>query len=118
MRMLYLHCPNCEIELELEESIVEITCQNCGDTFAFNEALIDYETEDSLIPGKNKWSKNKGSEVWWTNDTATIGSLQFSFDKEKIFYLFKDYPNNLAVEEKEKFDRSESFWVNFFEDLN
>lgn len=34
-----------------------------------------------------------------------IGLLLFSFDKIKIYNLWKDYPQNFSKEEKELFDK-------------
>ena len=40
----------------------------------------------------------------------------FSFDKVKIFNLFEDYPHNLTSEEKEIFDKENSYWKEFFKE--
>lgn len=39
----------------------------------------------------------------------------FSFDKQKIYHLFRDYPNALTPEEKAIFDSECPFWHEFFE---
>lgn len=88
------------------------------------------------IDGYIEWSKEKPSdEVWWgtifhgisetniktgvvtdeeLNDSIGWGDLVFSFDRQKIFWLFKDYPEALSREEKEIFDNENPFWADFF----
>ncbi|MCR5339214.1 MAG: hypothetical protein K6E75_11730 [Lachnospiraceae bacterium] len=47
--------------------------------------------------------------VWWLK--AEGAGHKFSFDKEKVFDLMKDYPDQLTPEQKEIFDRENPFWV-------
>lgn len=42
--------------------------------------------------------------------------MLFTFDGEKIFNLFRDYPNALTSAEKKLFDEANPFWANFFKD--
>lgn len=61
--------------------------------------------------------KNKNTDqIWWVSNLETIGEHLFSFDKVKIFNLFRDYPHALTVEEKAIFDAENPFWANFFND--
>lgn len=53
-------------------------------------------------------------KIWWIEDTDRIGEFMFSFDKKKIFYLFRDYPQALTPEQKELFDKENPFWADFF----
>ena len=55
-------------------------------------------------------------QIWWVHDLDTIGEFLFSFDKKKIFNMFSDYPDKLTKEEKEIFDKENSYWKNFFSD--
>ena len=65
---------------------------------------------------KYKFSKkNDADQVWWV-DSDSIGEHLFSFDKKKVFNLFRDYPWQLSKEEKEIFDKENPFWANFFRD--
>ena len=52
----------------------------------------------------------------WIEDPETIGEMRFTFDDEKIYNLFHDYPHSLTPEEKEVFDKLNPFWVEFFKD--
>ena len=47
-----------------------------------------------------------------------VGKHLFTFDKKKIYNLFKDYPQSLTKEEKEIFDKENPYWKAFFEDRN
>ena len=58
-------------------------------------------------------------KIWWVdnldeNGNPMIGEHLFSFDKEKIYNLFLDYPHNMAEEEVKIFNKENPFWVNFF----
>ena len=62
------------------------------------------------------FKKNEGDEIWWIEDLEYIDRFLFSFDKEKIFNLYEDYPHNLTKEQKEIFDKENPYWEAFFED--
>lgn len=62
----------------------------------------------------NFYKKNEADQVWWVRELNTKGRFLFSFDKKKIFNLFRDYPEKLTPEEKEIFDRENPYWVKFF----
>ena len=52
------------------------------------------------------------------NIDVVIGELLFSFDKKKIYNLWKDYPHNFSKDEKELFDKENPYWADFFKDRN
>jgi hypothetical protein len=54
--------------------------------------------------------------IFWVDAPQIIGEFLFSFDKNKIYNLFADYPHNLTTEEKVIFDRENPYWVEFFKD--
>lgn len=61
--------------------------------------------------------KNKPSDkVYWIDNIGVIGEFLFSFDKKKIYNLFRDYPQKLTNEEKIIFDRENPYWADFFKD--
>lgn len=66
------------------------------------------------------YKNNKGDKIWWANEIVTGQTMPkldehlFSFDKKKVYDLFKDYPNRLTNEEQEIFDKENPFWVKFF----
>ncbi|MEG0614271.1 MAG: hypothetical protein RR540_00835 [Oscillospiraceae bacterium] len=65
----------------------------------------------------NSWYKNNSlDKIWWKETPDTVGEWLFSFDKEKIFNIFADYPHNLTTEQKEIFDKENPYWKNFFDD--
>lgn len=63
--------------------------------------------------------KNKGDKIWWAKQGEMVsgvfipddGVLLFSFDKQKVFNLFRDYPTALTPEEKEIFDQENPYWA-------
>lgn len=72
---------------------------------------------------------NKDDKIWWTerielideskgfvpnNVSKVFGEHLFSFDKKKIYNLFRDYPYKLTKEEKEIFDKENPYWAEFF----
>lgn len=71
------------------------------------------------IPGYTdfcKEEKNRNNKIWWTSKIDKIGELNISFDRKKIYNLFKDYPYNMTKEEIEIFKKEEPYWANFFSD--
>lgn len=64
----------------------------------------------------NRFYKNdKSDSIWWIDNDA-IGEHEFTFDREHIFNLFRDYPWQLTAEQKAIFDRENPFWADFFAD--
>lgn len=63
-----------------------------------------------------RFYKNRRSDIInWVDNKDTIGEHLFTFDKEKIYNLFADYPHNLTSEEKEIFDKENPYWCDFFQ---
>lgn len=62
------------------------------------------------------YKNNESDSVWWIDNLETVGEFLFSFDKNKIYNLFADYPHNLSKEEKEIFDKENPYWKDFFKD--
>ena len=54
----------------------------------------------------------------WVDNPDQIGERNFTFDREKIFNLFQDYPHELTEEQKSLFDKENPFWADFFKDRN
>ena len=65
---------------------------------------------------QNNWYKNNDNDkIWWLdNGDERKGEFIFSFDKNKKYNLFQDYPQNLTSQEKDIFDRENIFWKNYF----
>ena len=60
------------------------------------------------------YKKNPKDKIWWVDNGSEVkGEMVFSFDKKKLYNLFKDYPQNLSKEEKEIFDSENEFWKEF-----
>lgn len=62
------------------------------------------------------YKKNPRDSIWWVDDLDHVGAFLFSFDREKIYNLFKDYPQNLTERERLIFDKENPYWKNFFKD--
>lgn len=62
------------------------------------------------------YKNNKNDRIWWVDDLEHVGMFLFSFDKNKIFNLFEDYPHNLNKEQKLIFDSENPRWKEFFQD--
>lgn len=54
--------------------------------------------------------------VTWIENSDSVGEMLFTFDGEKTFNLFRDYPYALTKEEKEIFDLENPYWAEFFKD--
>ena len=61
------------------------------------------------------YKKNPEDKIWWVDNGGDVkGEMVFSFDKKKLYNLFKDYPQNLSKEEKEIFDSENEFLKEYF----
>lgn len=75
----------------------------------------EYVFEKSNITGFSDWyRKNSDSKVWWIDEINIRGRHLFSFDKQKIYNVFEDYPHNLTKIEKNIFDNEERYSADFF----
>lgn len=77
-----------------------------------------YELSENNKPTKLYYKQKETDIIWWVEDSETIGERLFTFDKEKIFNLFRDYPHALTSEQKEIFDKENPYWANYFKDRN
>ena len=69
-----------------------------------------------MVEQSSFYKHNENDKIWWVDDSEDIGTIRFSFDKKKIYFLFQDYPQALTIEEKQIFDAENPFWVEFFSD--
>ena len=60
---------------------------------------------------------NKADSVWWLDTPGVIGEWWFSFDRQTVFNLFRDYPEKLSAEQKAIFDRENPFWAELLQPL-
>ena len=74
-------------------------------------------TSDSDEANNYSFHKDKiFNKTWWVDNRGVKGERLFSFDKKKIYNLFRDYPHELTKEEKEIFDKENPYWADFFKD--
>ncbi|MCD8208498.1 MAG: hypothetical protein LUD72_11215 [Bacteroidales bacterium] len=63
------------------------------------------------------YKDNESDKIWWRGDPDyQDDEILFSFDREKDYNLFLDYPYKLTREEKRIFDQENLFWADFFKD--
>ena len=60
--------------------------------------------------------KNSAGKVKWLRNPKRKGEFLFTFDGNRVFNLFRDYPHELTEEQKRTFDAENPYWVNFFKD--
>lgn len=60
------------------------------------------------------YKKNPSDKIWWVDKPNNKGDMEFTFDKQKIYNIFRDYPERLTSNEKRIFDAENPFWVDFF----
>lgn len=66
---------------------------------------------------RSDFYKNKSTDkIWWIDDPEGKGEFLFSFDKKKVFNMFRDYPQELSADQKAIFDKENPFWADFFKD--
>lgn len=74
--------------------------------------ILNQQTVDAF------YKQNPNDRIWWLNNIGIIGEHIFSFDKEKLYNVFVDYPDNLTPEERRIFDEdTDSYWKDFFQAL-
>ncbi len=59
---------------------------------------------------------DEGKRVTWIIDRNQKGEFKFTFDGEKVFSLFRDYPYELTPQQKRIFDEENPYWAEFFDD--
>lgn len=64
----------------------------------------------------NFYKKKNTDKIYWIDDPDKIGVFEFSFDKQKVFNLFRDYPHALTNEQRQVFDKENPYWADFFKD--
>lgn len=65
----------------------------------------------------NFYKKEDTDKIWWVDNAKDVkGEFIFSFDKQKVYNLFSDYPWKLSAEEKTVFDKENPYWADFFKD--
>lgn len=57
-----------------------------------------------------------GDKIMWVDNRPVKGEFLFTFDGEKVYNLFKDYPYALTADEVLLFDKENPFWAEYFKD--
>lgn len=61
------------------------------------------------------YKENPTDHIWWIKDPP-IGEWLFSFDKQTIYNMFRDYPKNMTAAQIAIFNKENPYWANFFSD--
>jgi len=73
-------------------------------------------TPANTVNGIHFRKNHRTDKIWWVEHQNEIGLWEFSFDKLKIFNMYRDYPHELSPEEKELFDKENPYWKEYFKD--
>lgn len=83
-----------------------------------NYIYDDYETDKRRF-----YKRHPNDKVWWVekkpiNEQGDVeyGYLEITFDKKKIYSLWRDYPQNMTKKEVKIFDEENPYWANAFKD--
>lgn len=63
------------------------------------------------MPSNYEFEREDGEQIWWVVNDGTTGPLLFSFDRQKVYNYWTDYPDKLSPEELEIFDREQPLWA-------
>lgn len=69
-----------------------------------------------MVSSNKFYKENQNDKIYWVDTPDQVGVFLFSFDREKVFNLFEDYPYKLTSEQKELFDQENPHWAEFFKD--
>ena len=61
-------------------------------------------------------SDKKNIKFEWIRDPEQKGEFLFTFDGERVFNLFRDYPHELTDEQKKLFNAENPYWAEYFKD--
>ena len=75
------------------------------------ERIAREDQERMLTTGGDRYfyKKKRSDTVWWLKESGD--DHKFSFDKETVYDLMRDYPDKLTPEQKEIFDKENPFWA-------
>lgn len=78
---------------------------------------VESEEDNSIheeANGRDLYKETEKHKVYWVETPGRRGVYLFTFDKKKVYNLFRDYPYALTKEEKEIFDKENPYWAEFF----
>ena len=87
-------------------------CDKPSSSDGMDKVLI---LESNLEGYSDFYKNNEESKIWWIDKIDVRGELLYSFDQQKIYNLFLDYPHNMTEEEVRIFDSENPFWREFFQ---
>ena len=80
----------------------------------YSEAEKIVFSQSGLEGYSDFYKESEELKIWWIDKIDSRGELLFSFDQQKIYNLFLDYPHNMTEEEVRIFDSENPFWRFFF----
>ena len=109
------------LSAELTVKGVAYMDQNPARFFAASGTRIIFagKKKDEVMEQATEYSfyKNKRSDtIWWADTPEEKGLWLFSFDRNVVFNMFRDYPYKLTKEQKAVFDKENPYWAKFFKE--
>lgn len=60
------------------------------------------------------YKRKETDTIWWIK--GGVGEWLFSFDRKKVYNMYRDYPHAMTPEEVAIFDKENPFWADYFAD--
>lgn len=84
-----------------------------NDEFLYEEELLDKIKEHPKDGIGSFHKRHPDDKVWWADTGDLVATYLFSFDREKVYNLFRDYPDKLTKEQKAIFDAENKEYADF-----
>lgn len=101
-----------------EKEKADMLLKELDEIIGYDEEIEDQEyfktIDNNGINNYKFYKKNIDDIIWWIDYKDKKGEYLFTFDKKRIYNLFRDYPYNLTNNEKEIFDKENPYWKEFF----
>ena len=90
-----------------------VRCPQCDNEIKFKNPKLSINEEQNSL-AQELYKNNDDDKIQWVDNRDKVGERIFTFDKQKYYNLFKDYPHNLTQKKQGIFDKENPYWTNFF----